>query len=383
LADLEFDRSLRLPLATPHPMAEPSDLSIDFSTATVWRGVRPGMLRSEVVRILKAAEAEIDDEDTHWQLAMWDEKNLELFFAGEGEEPLREVLVDDEANTWDGRPIIGRPLHEVLATIGDAASGAGWRPENAADEQLEDLNPPGAGPFADESLLSEGTLWLPRKNLGLVMGEGVIDAIVWRRPEDFPRQFVGPITEAQKQLSARPDFREYLRSRRQEISSAQAVPEGSGTQRLLIFAFIVALAWLGWKAFKEQQLWNTAPHIFGKVTEIVEKTGRMTTKLFRVSYAAPGGSTHSAELEPADFYTSPTVPGEEVELAYVDGNPPQVMGLARIRDAAFVRYVPWFIGAAAIYVILNISVRFLARLRRAQEGVVVSPVLPTPPRGPT
>jgi hypothetical protein len=360
-------------------VAEPSDLSIDFSTATAWRGVRPGMLRSEVVRILKSAGAEIDDEDTHWQLAMWDEKNLELFFAGEGEEPLREVLVDGEENTWNGRPMIGRPLHEALATIGDAASGAAWRPENAADQQLEDLNPPGTGPFSDESLLSKGTLWLPRKNLGLAMYDGEVYAIVWRRPEDFPRQFVGPVTEAQKQLSARPDCKEYLRSRVQEISSTQATPEGSGVQRLLIFAFIVALAWLGWNAFKEQQLWNTAPHIFGKVTEIVDKTGGLTRKLYRVSYADSNGGTHSAELEPADFYTSPTAPGEEVELAYVDENPPRVMGLSRVRDAAFVRYVPLFVGAAAIYVILNISIRFLARLKRAQEGVVVSPVLPMPP----
>jgi hypothetical protein len=339
------------------------------------------MLRSEVTPILEAAGAEIDDQDSHWQLATWDETNLELFYEGEeGEARLRQLLVDDEMNSWGGRPIIDRPLHEVLASIGDAASGAGWRPESAADEQLEDLNPPGPGPFADESLLYEGTLWLPRKNLGVAMCDGVVYAIVWRRPEDFPRQFVGPVTEAQKQLSARPDCKEYLRSRVRETSSARSAPEGSVAQRLLTLAFIVALAWLGWQAFLEQKRWNTAPHIFGKVAEIVDTPGGLTKKIYRVNYADPDGLRQSGELEPADFYTSPTAPGEEVELVYVAGNPPRVMGLSRVRDAAFIRYMPRFIGALAIYVILNISLRFLARQKHAQEGIVVSPVLPTPPR---
>jgi hypothetical protein len=211
------------------------------------------------------------------------------------------------------------------------------------------------------------------------MCEGVINAIVWRRPEDFPRQLVGPVTEAQKQLSARPDCKEHLRACIGEISSAAEAPKGSCAQSLLTLAFILALGWFGREAFLEHQRWHTAPHIVGKVTEIVDTPKGFTKRIYRVSYTDPEGHVQSAELEPAEFYIGPTAPGEEVELAYVAGNPPRVMGMSRVRDAAFVRYVPWFIAVTAIYAILSISLRFLARQKRAQGGVVVSPVLPTPP----
>jgi len=358
-----------------------SDLSIDLSTAATWRGVRPGMLRSEVMRILQASGAEIDDPDSDWQLAMWDESNLELFFAGEGETPLRQVLLDDEVNSWGGQPIIDKPLHEALALLGDAARDASWRPECAAEEGFADLNPPKAGPFSDESLLYEGTLWLPRKNFGLVMCEGVVNSIVWRRPEDFPRQLVGPVTEAQKQLSARPDREEHLWKRVREESSPQESSPRSRSQSWLRLAFILVLVWLGAQAFQEQQRWQTAPRISGKVTEIVDPPKGLTKKLYRVSFADAEGRSHSADLEPGEFYVTPTAPGEEVELAFVAGNPPRVMGPSRIRDAAFLRYVPWFIGATALYAILSLSLRFLVRQMKAQQGVVVSPVLPTPPGG--
>jgi hypothetical protein len=329
--------------------------------------------------LARGAEISEDDTDPEWMLAMWDEGGFELLFAGEGEQPLRQIVLDDEETLWRGREIIGEPLHQALAVIGDAASGAGWRPENAADERFADLNPPGPGPFADENLLDEGTVWLPRKNLGLAMCSGAVNVVVWRRLDDFPRQLVGPITEAQKQITARPDREEYLRERVYEISSAQAALEKkSGAQNWLLLAFIFVLAWLGWQAFLEQQRWQTAGRVFAKVTQIVETPGKSVSKVFRVSFADREGRQHSADLEPGEFYVAPSAVGEEVELAFVEGNPPRVMGPSRVRDAAFVRQMPWFIAATAGYVLLSIVLRFIERQRRAQQGVVVTPVLPTP-----
>jgi hypothetical protein len=334
------------------------------------------MMRSEVKRLLEAAGAEIseDDTDPEWMLAMWEEgAGFELFFVGEGEQPLRQIILDDGETSWSGRKFIGEPLHKALAVIGDAAIGAGWRPEGAADERFADLNPPAPGPFADESLLDEGTLWLPRRNLGLVMCSGVINVVVWRRPEDFPRQLVGPVTEVQKQITARPDCEEYLRLRVSEISQ-EASAKMSGSQKVLLLAFILVLGWLGWQAFLEQQRWQTAGRVLGRVSEIVETPGKMAGKVFRVTFPDREGRQHSADLETGEFYIAPTTVGEEVELAFVDGNPPRVMGLSRVGDAAFLRYVPWFIGATAGYTILLIALRFVERQRRAQEGVVLTPV---------
>lgn len=341
------------------------------------------MLRSEVLRVLKERGAEIDDEDAdaEWVLAMWDETNVEVFFAGEGEQPMRQVLVDDETSLWTGRPVVNEPLHVALGILGDAARDAGWRPECAGEERFTDLNPPGLGPFSDEVLLYQGTLWLPRRNLGLVMCEGVVNSIVWRRSEDLPRQFVGPVTEVQKQISARSDREEYLWNCIRKEASAKDPAPRSGLQGWLLLAFIAVLVWLGWQAFLEQQRWHTAPHIFGKVTEIVDTPKGLAKKIYRVSFPDYEGRAHTADLEPGEFYVSPTAVGEDVELAFVAGDPPRVMGPSRVRDAAFLRYVPWFIGATAAYLILSIALRFVARQMEAQRGVVVSPVLPTPPGG--
>jgi hypothetical protein len=338
------------------------------------------MMRSEVVRIVESGGGEIseDDTDPEWMLVMLEDGNFELLFAGEGEQPLRQFILDDETIVWRGQKIIGEPLHKVLSEIGGAAQGAGWRPECAAEERFADLNPPETGPFADESLLDEGTLWLPRRSLGLVMCGGLVNVVVWRRQEDFPRQLVGPVTEAQKEITARTDCEEFLRERVSEISAALTPREKtSGSQIVLILAFIGVLAWLGWQAFQEQQRWQTAGQVSGKVTEIVDTPGKLVSKVFRVSFTDPQGRQHTADLEPGEFYVTPTAVGEEVDLAFVDGNPPRVMGPSRVRDAAFMRYVPWFIAAAAAYAILSIAIRFIERQKRAQEGVVVTPVLPT------
>ena len=232
------------------PHAVPDSIPIiDISKAETWHGIRPGMLRSEVVRAAEAAGLEVSDDETdpEWLLVMWDENSLELLFAGEGEQPLRQIILDDESSTWKGRPVIGQPLHEALANIGDDAIGAGWRPENTYVERFEDLNPLKPEPVIDESLIYEGTLWLPRRNFGLVMCEGIVNVIVWRRLEDFPWQFVGSVTEAQKTLTARADCKEVVRER-------VYAPQKSGTQSLLVLAFILALAFLGWQALLEQEL---------------------------------------------------------------------------------------------------------------------------------
>jgi len=358
---------------------------IDISKMPAWHGVRPGLLRSEAVRALKAAGLEVDEADSEpeWLVATWEENgvenSLEMSFAGEGDPRLRQIILDNESSTWAGRGVIGKPLHEALAAIGDDAIGAGWRAECAYVEGFDDLNPPKPGTVSDESLIYEGTLWLPRRHLGLVMCEGVVNVVNWRRSEDFPRQFVGPVTEAQKAISARADCKDYVRERVFETKFAEESPAKSGNQGLLTLGFILVLAYLGWQAFLEQERWHTAPHIFGKVTEIVDTPNAIAKKAYRVSFADPRGGTHTANLEPGEFYVTPNAPGEEVEVAFVDGDPPRIMGLSRIRDAAFLRYVPWFIGATALYLLLSIVLRFLARQKRAQEGITASPVLPQPP----
>ncbi|HET6406566.1 MAG TPA: hypothetical protein VFG14_01700 [Chthoniobacteraceae bacterium] len=353
---------------------------IDLAKDTTWRGLHPGMPRAEGLRVLESNGAEVSEDDTDpgWMGVTWEDSGLELIFAEEGDQALRQIVLEEEESTWAGKALIDQRLDRVMAAMGDAATGAAWRPECAYDERFADLEPPPPGPFADEVLLNGGTLWLPKLRLGLVVCEGNVFSIIWRRPEDFPIQLVGPFSEGQKRIMERPDYGDYVRESASDKLAEDEAPSGSGLpQKLLMVAFIAVLAWLGSKAFQESRRWHTAPEIDGKLTEIVDTPNALVKKHYRVSFADNEGRTHFADLEPGEFYIAPSTVGEDVKLAYVAGDPPRVMGLSRVRDAAFIRYVPWFIGVTAGYVILCLALHFLMRQRRAQESMIVTPVLPT------
>jgi hypothetical protein len=158
-------------------------------------------------------------------------------------------------------------------------------------------------------------------------------------------------------------------------------PRRNPLARLQTLLTIVCAVWLlaiGYDGFREMQVWSQASTITGKLVAVVEvprkkffdlgperlrrfmpydRTRRR--QLYRVSYLDRTGRAHEATLEAAEFYVPPH---EEVELAYVDGDPPQVKGLARARDSAFLDQMPKAIGVGILYVVGISSIRFLPGL---------------------
>ncbi|MEQ1862093.1 MAG: hypothetical protein ABMA13_19420 [Chthoniobacteraceae bacterium] len=348
----------------------------DLATATNWRGLKPGMTRADALRAIEAAGAEIsneDETDPGWLLAVGEKWGVELRFAEGGDQPLRQIALDDEGCHWAGRPLPGLPLHEALAVLGDAARGAGWRPEDATDEAFADLEPPGPGPFSDARLLSEATVWIRSRGLGLVMCGGEVNEIIWRRAEDVPRDLIGPVTEAQRQITARPDREKFLRDEYVgERVPNRPAPRSNPLQRILNLALVIALGLIGWQAWLEMQRWHKAIILTGKVVVIERATAKPWRDHYRVRFIDPSGRSQGVTLAQGEFYIPPGEIGAEVQVAYVPEDPPRVKGLAYSRDAAFTRYMPWAIGVGLLYMVGSLAAAVIARR-------LATPALPRPP----
>jgi hypothetical protein len=347
---------------------------IDLATAKEWYGLRPGMSRAEAVRVIEAAGAEFSEDanDPGWMLVSADKWGLELRFAEDGEQRLRQVAIDSEECVWNGKPFIGAPVHQAIEAMGDEARQTGWRPEDGVNEAFDDLQPLGAGPFSDETLLEAGTLWVPRRALGLSLIEGSICDVVWRDARDVPKEFVGPLTEAQRQISRRPDVVEYLRSQ----TTAVAPKPMNWAQRGLTLLFVAALAYLGREAWMETQRWHAAPVLSAKVISIEKATAKPWIDRFQVRYQDPSGRSREAVVPRSEFYVAPEEIGAETQIAFLDGDPPQVKGPAHSRDAGFLKYMPQAIAVVAVW---GAGMLLAGRIRPREEPPADRSTLPVPP----
>jgi hypothetical protein len=88
-----------------------------------------------------------DANDPEWMVVR--EWGMELRFAEDGEQRLRQIALDDPRFRWAGKALLDEPLHLALAALGEAARDAGWRPENALLTEFDDLTelPPAPTPM--------------------------------------------------------------------------------------------------------------------------------------------------------------------------------------------------------------------------------------------
>jgi len=376
------ERSWRLHFHTIPPLLSTMPDKIDISTAATWRGLRPGMTRAEAMRVLGTSAVEIDDDanDPGWLLVHADEWGIELRFEESGEERLRQIVLDDWECTWAGREFCNRPLHEALVTLGDAGREAGWRAEDAVNESFEDLQPPSPEGTADEDLLGEGTVWLRSRGIGLVMCDGAVNEVVWRRPEDVPAQLLGPVTDAQREITKRADLEDHLSKLRvsKSVEARKTSSASNPVQKLLTLLFIAALGWVGWQGLQETQRWQTAQTLTGKLARIDKATSKPWIDHYVIEYTDPAGHAQTASVERGGFYVPPNAIGEETKIAWLAGNPPRVKGPAHARDSAFLEYVPWFIGVCAVYMVLWSIAGFVGRLMR-NAAAARPPGRPAPP----
>ena len=352
---------------------------LDVSTEAAWRGLQLGMTRDAALAVMEEADEPHSTAggDECW-LATEGDWDMELRFEESGQQLLRQITWNAGDLTWKGGLISNVPFHEALQCFGSDAEGAAWSPDDAADDLFDGSGPVNTGVVADEDLLATGTLWLPKKSLGLVMCEGLVLLAVCRRESDMPPLSAGPVTAAQLNLSKQPNLANMLRKRRNSGSVSNA-PSMKWTplQWVIAAVFVLSLITLAKRGFVEMQAWQQAEVLTGTLINIEERPVKEGGDLYHVAYKDPKGQRQQVALERADFYVSPRQPGDEVQICYVAEDPPRVKGPSRAKDAAFLKYLPQFIGLLGIYVVVQMIAGFFGPRPSAPAPAVAQPA-PSP-----
>jgi len=373
----------------------PDQTPFDIANRDNWCGFRPGMTRAEVEGKLqqmgitgKAYGADKLTADTG-------ELYLQFWFEAGGEQRVRQMATDP-AVLWSGRSLEG-VLDEALSAFEPLAQTPMWEANDATEEPFPELGEVPTGPVTDEELLENCTVWLPDRGLGLVIFQGGVMDIAWRETRDLPTRYAGPVTDAQRQLSKRPDLEDYLLSKGRSGVSASSTPAtpvprtpASYLNTALVLVCLAMLVGIGRKGFQEMQLWNAAPALEGQFISMEEVPRKkyldlgpesvrrhmpddpiQRREMYHIAYRDPTGRPQTVVLEAAEFYVPPREPGDKVDVVYVAGDPPRVKGPSRARDAAFVEYLPWAMAVGVFYVIAQFTIGFLPRLLRLTAKAIV------------
>jgi len=313
-----------------------------------------GTTREAIAARLKEHKIELDLEDEDdW---LWvEEMNAELHFRTTEPRVLREIVIEDESVRLGPMEVIGKRLHEIVGFLQVADSETVWRPW---DDEIDEAKANKVLLPTDEELLDGWTLWIGPLGLGLTMDRGRIDVVRLRKPEDAPREGPGSLTPAQRELSARPDLEEHLRRPLGGLSRP-----ASWAQRILGLALAAALVLLFWQAVKYQQRWNNAAMVEGEVIAVDPPPPEPFPMKFTIAYKDQAGVERATVFERADIYVNAV--GEKVDVRYLPDAPDQPMGPARVRDAAFIKFVPWGIGVVGVYLVLQVVLSVIGGILRA------------------
>lgn len=349
-------------------------MRLDLASDQAWLGLRPGMTRSEVLAVADAAGVYHDpnSDDLTWDL-LEDDWGIELRFGRSAPHVLLQLVREDDDLTWRGKPVMGVPVHEAVQNLEIAPEETAWQPEDASADPMDGSIPNRSGPFSDAFLLSECTLWLPQRGLGLVLLDGLVSDVVWRRAQDLPAKFEGPLTQAQMEWSKRSDLYESLSGalRKTELELQPVAQSWSALQWLLCLAYVVCMGSLIRNGVADQQRWQQAPVLTGHLTALESLPGGRGEMAYHISYDDPvTGKRYEAVLERGDFYVQPREVGDPAQIHFLPGDPPEVKGLPFARDHVFLYCVPRGIALTIAYMIANGLAGWWALRRKRVMGPV-------------
>lgn len=307
-----------------------------------WGPLELGAPRDQILEQLRDAEIDFDDdeEDPSWLIIS--ELDAEVTFHDDEPFPLLEIAVDNPNLQLNGQPVVGERLHEVLLAVKASSADTLWRYDADPNESLFDRDSPGPSGATDEDLLRRGTLWVRSQGIGLWLTDGVVIQLLLRKTHDVPSAGVGKITASQLEMSMRDDLDIYLQQdhrRRREMSFLQ---------RVAIVLLMIAIGNILALAMKEQSQWSRAPTVEGIVKKVEQGEAKSSKTFYVVSYKDQQENEHEARMAQTEFYI-PRAVGDTVQVRYLPEAPDKPVGIARVGDIVFIRYVPWALLALGVF----------------------------------
>ncbi len=315
------------------------------------RGMGPLELdldRDSILERLTAADIVVhapDDEPNSIEL---EDGDLALTLTDEEPHRLIQILVSDDRAVVNGKPVIDRRLIEVLDEWGISTEDTLWRHDPSHNDDPRGAMDAPTQPVSERQLLINGTLWVRSYGIGLELFRGEVEQLFVRLPEHVPARGLGPLTEPQRDLLSQPDLSAALEPPKPPRSSLVGA-----MQTLLTIACVVTVGVIAWQGTQFQQRWNNAIPVDGTVVAVNPPPPAFWPDELTVEYTDGAGKTHQVVWNPADVYTTNAV-GQTVKVHYLPEAPDKPLGPARVRDAAFLVYVPYGIGAVAIYLMLTV-----------------------------
>lgn len=377
-------------------MANPA--LFDLARFDTCHGLRPGMARPEVEDAVKGQDGAEMEEYATGAYASGPDWEVELNFSADGAARLRQICLDAGDVCWEGKPLQGCRVADLWALLGSPGPAV-WQLGDASDDS-EGRAAAAAEAPSDENLLAEGTLWLPERGLGFVVENGEIQTVVWRQSGDLPGRLAGPVTPAQLELSRQPDLAQhFLEKRLAEARAEERRHPAWWLGKIVTFAAIAGLAYVGKLGFEEMRVWHQAPRLDAALVAVemvpmkqfrdflppalrwlFPRTRTVMVEGYRVEFTPPGDEpSQQVVLERNELYVPPQNAGAAVPIVYAAGPPPRVKGLSRADNAAFVEYVPWAIAIGALWLLCHL----LLSVAPAAIGVLRSLMRRVAPSGTT
>ena len=316
-----------------------------------WGPVELGMGYQSVLAKLQAAKLDVaHDDDRTWMDI--EDPEVELLFDANEPHPLLQIASDDLEFAIDGKTIIGETLPRALNLCNAGPHDETvWRIDGDPSESLfldddEDAQPSTAPRVPDdELLLIEGTLWLRRVGVGLVLTDGLVHELVLRKPDRAPRTGYGSLTPVQLQLARHSDLAKTLQAFERRRRS-----KASRYRRVATFLMFVAVACIGWLSFQDEKRWHQAPVVDGTVVAIEDADNPHKRETYVVDYHDSTGAAHQVRWTLADLYVPPMV-GATVEVRYLEEAPDKPIGPMQLRNMGFFNYVPYILLVMGIYAV--------------------------------
>jgi hypothetical protein len=318
--------------------------------------------RETIIERIEAAELKYDLDEADPSVIEFIDEEVILVLSEDAPHRLLQIDVLDDRVRIEDQAVIGRRPHELVDAWGLTDSETLWTVDPAINDPLSKTAEETAGSVNDQKLLTNGTLWIPAKRVGLKLYHGEIEELLLRSVELVPSRGVGSLTAEQRELLGRRDLTEAL----QPPPSPGSRLAGT-LQRLLTLAALITGGIIFWQGMQFQQRWNNSTEVEGTVTAVNPPPPAAFPDELTVEYQDKTGKTHQVVWKRADVYVTREV-GEKVAVHYLDEAPDKPMGPARVRDAAFLIYMPYGIGVMAAYVVLMVLVGLLGKLVPVPEA---------------